>query len=104
LVIITGYLAKKLMVTIRQLILAEQQMRDKDMPLENNFRLSDYLERFSAHFRSRMNPLRAKVSVYLSSPEELNQLAIFLLNQLLFCTGTKGMERFWVSLFDGEVA
>lgn len=43
-------------------------------------------------------------SVYLSSQDELNQLAMSLLNQLLFCTGTKGMERFWISLFDGEVS
>lgn len=104
LVIIASYRAKQLMILIRQLLLAEQQMRDKDMPLENNFRLSEYLDRFSAHFASRMNPRRAKVSVYLSSPEELNQLAMSLLGQLLFCTGTKGMQRFWVSLFDGEVA
>jgi hypothetical protein len=104
LVIIAGYQGKKLMVIIRQLILAEQQMRDKNMPLENNFRLSEYLERFAVHFRSRMNPLRAKVSVYLSSPDELNELAMSLLTQLLFCTGTRGMERFWSSLFDGEVA
>jgi len=26
-----------------------------------------------------------------------------LLSKLLFCTGTAGMQRFWVSLFDGEV-
>jgi hypothetical protein len=104
LVLVTGYRAKNLMVIIRQLILAEQQMRDKNMPLENNFRLSEYLERFTAHFRSRMNPRRAKVSVYLSSPDELNELAILLLNQLLFCTGTKGIQRLWISLFDGEVA
>jgi len=25
------------------------------------------------------------------------------LGQLLFCTGTAGMQRFWISLFDGEV-
>lgn len=104
LVIIASHRAKNLMVLIRQLSLAEQQMRDKNMPLENNFRLSEYLERFAAHFRSRMNPRRAKVSIYLSSQQELNGLAMSLLNELLFCTGTRGMERFWVSLFDGEVA
>ena len=104
LVIIASYRAKELMILIRQLLLAEQQMRDKNMPLENNFRLSEYLERFSAHFRSRMNPRRAKVSFYLSSPDELNELAMSLLGKLLFCTGTKGMQRLWVSLFDGEVA
>lgn len=104
LVIIIGYQAKQLMVLIRQLLLAYQQMCDKNMPLENNFRLSEYLERFTVHFRSRMNSNRAKVSIYLSSPDELNNLAISLLSELLFCSGTKGMQRFWVSLFDGEVA
>lgn len=103
LVIIASEYAKSLVVLIRQLIIAEQQMIDKNIPLENSFKISEYLTRFKTHFRSRMNNGRAKVSVYLSSPDELNQLAMSLLNQLLFCTGAKGMERFWVSLFDGEV-
>jgi hypothetical protein len=34
---------------------------------------------------------------------KLDELAISLLNQLIFCTGTSGMERLWISLFDGEV-
>jgi hypothetical protein len=104
LIILAGYGAKKLMVLIRQLMIAEQQMRDKNMPLDTNFQISFYLERFSAHFRSRMNPRRAKVWVYLSQPDELNNLAMSLLTELLFCSGTKGMERYWISLFDGEVA
>jgi Protein of unknown function (DUF3038) len=103
LALITIESAKKFMIPIRQLILAAQQMEDKDMPLENNFRLSEYFSRFRSHFMSRMNPRRAKVSVYLSSEEELNKLALSLLEELLFCTGNRGKERFWVSLFDGEV-
>ncbi|MGF1479754.1 MAG: DUF3038 domain-containing protein [Cyanophyceae cyanobacterium] len=104
LVVIASYLAKRLTVLIRQLLLAEQQLKEKGLPLENHFRLSEYLERFRAHFRSRMNVRRAKVAVYLSSEEALNELALSLLSQLLFCTGTAGMKRFWTSLFDGEVA
>jgi hypothetical protein len=104
LVIIAGYRAKDLMVNIRQLLLAEQQMREKNLPLENHFRLSEYLERFRAHFRSRMNSRRAKVSAYIASEEQLNELALSLLNKLLFCTGTNGIQRVWFSLFDGEVA
>jgi len=103
LVIIASYRAKDLMVIIRQLLLAEQQMREKRLPVDNHFRLSEYLERFRAHFRSRMNPRRAKVSAYIASEEQLNQLALSLLNKLLFCTGTRGMQRVWFSLFDGEV-
>lgn len=102
-VIVTAYNAKRLVIPIRQLLVAIQQMEDKNMPVENNFRISDYLTRFQAHFQGRMNPRRAKVSVYLSNPEELSQLALSLLEELLFCTGTRGMERFWISLFDGEI-
>ncbi len=103
LAVITVETAKKFMLPIRQLLLAAQQMQDKDMPLENNFRLSEYFTRFKSHFASRMNSRRAKVSVYLSSPDELNQLALSLLEELLFCTGSRGKDRFWTSLFDGEV-
>ena len=93
------------MVIIRQLLLAEQQMRARRIcRMDNHFRLSEYLERFRAHFRSRMNSRRAKVSAYIDSEEQLNELALSLLNKLLFCTGTRGMQRVWFSLFDGEVA
>lgn len=102
LVAIACYMARRLTVVIRELLLAYQQMSDKQIPLEQNFRLSNYLERFRAHFRSRMNPKRSGVIAY-SSPEKVNELAMSLLEQLLFCTGTIGMQRFWVSLFDGEV-
>ncbi|MEL6928152.1 MAG: DUF3038 domain-containing protein [Cyanobacteria bacterium J06600_6] len=104
LVIIAASRSQDLMVIIRQLLLAEQQMRSKDLPLDNHFRLSEYLERFRAHFRSRMNSRRAKVSAYIDSEAQLNELALSLLNKLLFCTGTRGMQRVWFSLFDGEVA
>ncbi|MEQ8383346.1 MAG: DUF3038 domain-containing protein [Coleofasciculus sp. A1-SPW-01] len=102
LVIIASYLARRMTVVIRQLLLAYEQLNQKQVPIEQHFRLSSYLERFRAHFRSRMNPRRAKVSVY-NTDEKLNELALSLLAQLLFCTGTSGMQRFWISLFDGEV-
>jgi hypothetical protein len=49
-----------------------------------------------------MNPKRSLVAAY-DSDDKLNELALNLLSNLLFCTGTAGMQRFWVSLFDGEV-
>lgn len=103
LVILIGDRAKELMVLIRQLLVVQQQMNAKKLPLDNHFRLSEYLERFRAHFKSRMNPRRTKVSLLLASEAELNDLAMSLLEKLLFCTGTKGLERLWFSLFDGEV-
>lgn len=102
LVVIAAHLARRMTVLIRQLLLAYEQLNEKQVPLDHHFRLSEYLERFRAHFRSRMNPRRAKVAVY-SSNEALNELALSLLSQLLFCTGTSGMQRLWASLFDGEV-
>ena len=96
-------MAKRMTVVIRQLALAHEQLQEKQLPPENHLRLADYLERFRVHFRSRMNPRRSGVLVY-NTDEKLNQLALDLLGQLLFCTGTSGMLRFWSSLFDGEVA
>jgi hypothetical protein len=49
-----------------------------------------------------MNPRRAGVAIY-NTNEKLNDLAMELLGELLFCTGTAGMQRLWFSLFDGEV-
>ena len=102
LVVIACHMARRMTVLIRQLLLAYQQLNEKQVPLEHHFRLSEYLERFRAHFRSRMNPRRAKVTAY-NSNEKLNELALSLLSQLLFCTGTSGTQRLWTSLFDGEV-
>lgn len=103
LVAIASHLARRLTVVIRQLLLAYQQLSDKQLSVEHHFRLYDYLERFRAHFRARMNPKRTAVMAY-ASDETLNELALTLLGHLLFCTGTAGMQRFWSSLFDGEVA
>ncbi|WP_414583810.1 DUF3038 domain-containing protein [Scytonema sp. PCC 10023] len=103
LVVIACYMARRLTVVIRQLLMIYQQMVEKQIPLEQNLRLSNYLERFRTHFKSRMNPRRSGGVLALNSDEKLDDLAISLLGQLLFCTGTAGMQRFWISLFDGEV-
>lgn len=102
LTIIASYLARRLTVTIRQMLMIYQQMNEKQIPLEQNLRLSNYLERFRTHFKSRMNPRRSGFMA-LTSDEKLDELAMSLLGKLLFCTGTAGMQRFWISLFDGEV-
>ena len=102
LVVIISSLGRRLTVRIRQLLMDYEQMQKKQIPLEQHGQLSSYLERFRAHFRSRMNPRRAAVMAY-SSNDKLDDLAMELLRKLLFCTGTAGMQRFWISLFDGEV-
>lgn len=102
LVVIGINLSRRLTVVIRQLLLAYQQLSEKQLSPEHHFRLHDYLERFRVHFRSRMNLQRAAVAIY--TDDKLNELALNQLTQLLFCTGTYGMQRYWISLFDGEVA
>ncbi len=103
LVILAHHRAKQLSMPIRQLLLEEQKMRAKNLPITGNFLLSDYLERFRSHFYSRMNPRRAKVAFFLENEAEFHDFALYMLNQVLFLTGTMGLQRFWVSLFDGEV-
>jgi hypothetical protein len=97
------HLSKRMTVVIRQLLLVYDQLLEKQLPLEQHLRLANYLERFRAHFRARMNPKRTAVIAY-NSDEKLNQLAISLLGQLLFCTGAAGAQRLWSSLFDGEAS
>ena len=103
LVAIACHLARRQTVLIRQLLLAYEQLQQKELSPDHNFRLGNYLERFRAHFRSRMNLRRSGMAIY-GDNEKLNGLAIALLGDLLFCTGTYGMQRFWSSLFDGEAA
>ena len=102
LTIVICFLAKRLSVLMRQLLLGSQQLSDKQLAFDHHFRLADYLLRFRSLFRARMNPQRAGVIAY-STDEKLNELAISLLTRLLFCTGTQGPQRLRCSLCDGEV-
>lgn len=103
LVVVACSLARRMTVLTRQLLMVYQQLQEKQLSPSEHFRLSEYLERFRAHFRARMNHKRTWVMAN-GSDEKLNELAINLLAQLLFCTGTMGAQRLWSSLFDGEVA
>lgn len=103
LVLVICFLCRKLTVLLRQLFLGYQQLQDQQLSLDHHFRLAKYLKRFKAHFRARMNPKRAMVLAY-GTDEKLDGLALSLLTQLLLCTGTRGEERLWASLFDGEVS
>jgi Protein of unknown function (DUF3038) len=103
LVVLTCYLARRQTGTIRQLLRADEQLKAKSLSADHHFRLAQYLERFRGHFFSRMNANRTAIAPYKSS-EALNELALGLLGQALFCTGIAGIQRLWSSLFDGEVA
>lgn len=102
LVTIVCQLARRWTVPIRQLLQEYDKLQQTQSEIAQNPHLSYYLGRFRKHFRSRMNPTRSGVIVY-STDEKLNELGMKLLAQLLFCTGTSGAQRLWISLFDGEV-
>lgn len=102
LVSIVGFLGRRLTALIRQLLMDYQQLYSKQIPVEHHLLLAKYLTRYRVHFRSRMNPKRAAVLAY-SSDEKLNELALELLSKLLLSTGSAGIQRLWISLFDGEV-
>ncbi|NJL49863.1 MAG: DUF3038 domain-containing protein [Leptolyngbyaceae cyanobacterium SM2_5_2] len=102
LVAIIGNLARRLTVLVRQLLTGGQQLREKQLSFDHHLRLADYLARFRTHFRARMNPRRAGVIAY-STDDNLDELAMQLLDQLLLCSGVLGTQRLWSSLFDGEV-
>jgi hypothetical protein len=87
---------------LRQLVQEQQSVELETITPESNPRLADYLDRYKSLFRSRMHPRRT-VALY-DSDAALNRLALEQLSRLLFCTGTSGMQRLWISLFDGEVA
>jgi hypothetical protein len=102
-VVVIGFLARRLTGVIRQYVLTQQQLIEQGKGAENDFYLASYLERFRTHFKARMNVSRS-VEMGYGEPDAVNALALELLSQLLFCTGTSGMQRLWISLFDGEVA
>lgn len=102
LVIIIANMARKLTVPIRKLLLDYQVWHQRQLPIETHVQVSGYVERFGIYLYTRMNPRRIVLLGY-DDDDKLNELALETLSKLLFCTGTAGMQRFWVSLFDGEL-
>ncbi|MFM2429198.1 MAG: hypothetical protein RLZZ511_411 [Cyanobacteriota bacterium] len=102
LTVIICNLARRLTVVLRQLVVAQQQLAQGETQAIPVLQLQHYQERYRSLFRSRMNPRRT-INLY-ESDAALDELAIAQLSRLLFCTGTSGMQRLWISLFDGEVA
>jgi hypothetical protein len=103
LVVTACYLSRRLTVLLRQLVIEQQQWQNSGNDVSDYPRLADYLARFRAHYRHRMNIRRVGPNNF-NSDQYLDELAGKLLSQLLFCTGTAGMQRLWTSLFDGEIA
>ncbi|MGL6281313.1 MAG: DUF3038 domain-containing protein, partial [Microcoleaceae cyanobacterium] len=87
---------------IRKLLLDYQIWQQRKLPIETHVQVSSYVERFGIYLYTRTNPRRIVLLGY-DDDDKLNELALETLSKLLFCTGTAGMQRFWVSLFDGEL-
>jgi Protein of unknown function (DUF3038) len=103
LVVVICYLARRLTGVVRQYVLTQQQLLEQEKTAEDDYYLASYLERFRTHFKARMSSRRSIEMAY-SEAIDVDRLALNCLAQLLFCTGTSGMQRLWISLFDGEVA
>jgi hypothetical protein len=103
LVVVICYLARRLTGVVRQYVLTQQQLAEQEKTSEDDFYLASYLERFRTHFKARMSSRRS-VEMGYGEAQDVDKLALDSLAQLLFCTGTSGMQRLWISLFDGEVA
>lgn len=95
-------LARRQTANLRHLVFVIPQIEQQNLDYGAYAPLADYLDRFRRNFRKRMNLNRSSLLVY-RDPSKLDELAIKLLPQLLFCTGTAGLVRLWFSLFDGEI-
>lgn len=100
--VLISNLAQRLTVPIRQILLTRSQIDQQGGDYRSDPLIAFYLDRFRSHFKARMNPKRAAV-ISLAEGDGFDQLALTLIEQLLFCTGVAGAKRLWASLFDGEV-
>ncbi|MDS3859230.1 DUF3038 domain-containing protein [Thermosynechococcaceae cyanobacterium BACA0444] len=95
-------LARRQTANLRHLVFVIPQIEQQNLDYAAYAPLAEYLDRFRRNFRKRMNLNRSSLLIYRDTAK-LDELAIKLLPQLLFCTGTAGLERLWFSLFDGEI-
>ncbi len=95
-------LARRQTATLRHLVFVLPQLEQQNLDYKSYAPLAEYLERFRRNFRKRMNLKRSSLLIYQDAAK-LDELAVKLLPQLLFFTGTAGLHRLWFSLFDGEI-
>jgi hypothetical protein len=102
LVLIVCEITKPLNTVLRQLVITAQYEAEGKIEAlglqQNQLFLDHYVSRFRSLYKSRMR------SPSILNDDELRELAIHLLNQLLFCSGTAATDRLWHALFYGAVA
>ncbi|NEO68436.1 DUF3038 domain-containing protein [Moorena sp. SIO3H5] len=97
LVLIICHLAKNHQELIRRAVALLEQMTQQNSEPHRAALLGDYLDNFNNTYRERMTQ-EEKVST-----DSLKQLALKLLINLLFYSGSKGHQRLWLALL-GKVS
>lgn len=96
LVIIICRIAQRINTQLRLLVNTNHQLSEQKIEAlglqQNLFYLESYLLQFHDLFLSRMR------SPTLLNDDEIRDLAIHLLTQLLFCSGSLGEQRLWSNL------
>ncbi len=101
LVLIACAIARQLNTVLRQLLTTSQQISEQKIDIlglqQNKLYLDAYLERFRSLYLSRMR------SPSILSNDEIKDLALQLLTQLMFYSGTAGELRLWYALFEEAI-
>ncbi|MEO1400822.1 MAG: DUF3038 domain-containing protein [Cyanobacteria bacterium J06635_1] len=94
LVLITCKLSADHHTQIRKAVALLEQLTAKNEPPYRAALLGDYLDNFNNTYQERMEGDPD------ASPDELSRLALQLLIDLLFYSGTGGTQRLWLALLD----
>lgn len=94
LVLVCCHLARQHQRNIRQTVGLLEEALERGQPLHRTAQLGDYLDAFSNTYQERMEGDSD------ATPDELSTLALKLLTDLLFYSGTSGERQLWLSLLD----
>jgi hypothetical protein len=94
LVLVCCELAQQHKLAIRQAVALLEDTLERQLPPHRVARLGDYLDAFSNNYEERMEGDAD------ATAEERSALALKLLTDLLFYSGTGGDRRLWLSLLD----
>lgn len=93
LTLVSCRLAQQHQPKIEQAVGLLEECLEQNRPPHRTALLGDYLDAFNNTYQERME-------ADMATPEELNNLALKLLVDLLFYSGTGGERRLWLALMD----
>jgi hypothetical protein len=94
LVLIICHLAKQHQELIRRAVGLLEQLAEQDRPPHQAALLGDYLDNFSNTYQERMEDGDE------AHADQLSDLALKLLIDLMFYSGSQGVRRLWMALID----